>query len=73
MDEELTQKQKKYEDDPFDRNLKNEMFVTESKRRMITNEVTVEDIVRERSINLFKNKCRIFRIPPDFREFISKQ
>ncbi|CAG8496435.1 3370_t:CDS:2 [Ambispora leptoticha] len=68
MDEELIQKQQKYEDDPFNSNLKNEMFVTESKRRMIANETAVEEIVRERSINLFKNKCRLFRIPPNFRD-----
>lgn len=43
------------------------------KRRMINNEFTVEDIVRERSLTVFKNKCRIFHISKEFEEFINKR
>ncbi|RIA89191.1 caffeine-induced death protein 2 [Glomus cerebriforme] len=73
LDAELEKKQKALDDDPFDSNLKNQMFVDESKRRMINNEFTVEDIVRERSLTVFKNKCRLFHIPKEFEDFINKR
>ncbi|CAG8439342.1 13746_t:CDS:2 [Funneliformis caledonium] len=73
LDAELEKKQKALDDDPFDNNLKNQMFVDESKRRMINNELTVEDIVRERSLSVFKNKCRIFHMPKEFEYFINKR
>ncbi|CAB5375979.1 hypothetical protein RhiirA5_424488 [Rhizophagus irregularis] len=73
LDAELEKKHKALEDDPFDKDLKNQMFVDESKRRMINNEFTVEDIVRERSLTVFKNKCRIFHISKEFEEFINKR
>ncbi|KAG9292002.1 hypothetical protein G9A89_017901 [Geosiphon pyriformis] len=51
LDEELSQKLKALEDDPFDSVIKSQVFVSESKRRMIANEMSVEEIVRERSLN----------------------
>jgi hypothetical protein len=40
---------------------------------MINNEFTVEDIVRERSLTVFKNKCRIFHMSKEFEDFINKR
>ncbi|CAG8603060.1 20418_t:CDS:2 [Cetraspora pellucida] len=70
---ELEKKQKALIDDPYDNDLKNQMFVEESKRRMIGNEITVEEIVRDRSLTVFKNKCRMFHIPKEISEIINRQ
>ncbi|CAG8838350.1 25877_t:CDS:2, partial [Gigaspora margarita] len=70
---ELEKKQKALADDPYDNDLKNQMFVEESKRRMINNEITVEEIVRYRSLTVFKNKCRMFHIPKEISEIINRQ
>ncbi|RIB05937.1 caffeine-induced death protein 2 [Gigaspora rosea] len=73
IDQELEKKQKALADDPYDNDLKNQMFVEESKRRMISNEITVEEIVRDRSLTVFKNKCRMFHIPKEISEIINRQ
>ncbi|RHZ69321.1 hypothetical protein Glove_284g85 [Diversispora epigaea] len=73
LDQGLERKQKALDEDPYDSNLKNQMFVDESKRRMIYNEYTVEDIVRDRSLTVFKNKCRMFHLPQEFVDFINRK
>ncbi|RUP48644.1 caffeine-induced death protein 2-domain-containing protein [Jimgerdemannia flammicorona] len=73
IDQELDRKNKKLEEDPEDHNLKSNIYTEESKRRMISNELTVEDIVRERSLQVFRNKCRVFDIPADFEQFVNKR
>ncbi|OZJ05264.1 hypothetical protein BZG36_01971 [Bifiguratus adelaidae] len=73
MDEELDRKQKLIDQDPFNTQVKDKIYSEESKRRMVSNELTVEDIVRERSLQVFRTKCRIFNIPTDFEDFVSRR
>ncbi|KAH8551103.1 caffeine-induced death protein 2 [Umbelopsis sp. PMI_123] len=73
MDEELERKNKKLEEDPYDNNLKDALYTEESKRRMVSNELTVEDIVRQRSLQVFRSKCRIFDVPQDIEDFLNKR
>lgn len=40
---------------------------------MISNELTVEDIVRERSLKVFRDKCRVFDVPENFEQFVNKR
>ncbi|KAI9310170.1 caffeine-induced death protein 2 [Dichotomocladium elegans] len=60
MDEQIAKKNKLLEEDPDDYDVQSSLFTDESKRRMIANELVVEDIVRARSLQVFKNKCKIF-------------
>lgn len=46
---------------------------TKCQRRMISNELTVEDIVRQRSLQVFRSKCRIFDVPQDVEDFLNKR
>ncbi|KAL1932809.1 hypothetical protein VTP01DRAFT_8487 [Rhizomucor pusillus] len=60
MDEQIEKKNKLLEEDPDDFDTKSSLFTDESKRRMIANELVVEDIVRERSLQVFRSKCKVF-------------
>ncbi|KAI7860503.1 caffeine-induced death protein 2 [Circinella umbellata] len=60
MDEQIDKKTKLLEEDPDDFDTKSSLFSDETKRRMIANELVVEDIVRARSLQVFKTKCKIF-------------
>ncbi|KAG0163556.1 hypothetical protein DFQ28_003832 [Apophysomyces sp. BC1034] len=60
MDDEIQKKNKLLEEDPDDYDTRSSVFTDESKRRMIANELVVEDIVRDRTLQVFKNKCRVF-------------
>ncbi|GAA5810104.1 hypothetical protein MFLAVUS_003523 [Mucor flavus] len=60
MDEDLAKKSKKLQEDPDDFEVKNSIFTQESVRQSISNERFVEEIVRERTLQVFKNKCRAF-------------
>ncbi|CAG8474696.1 327_t:CDS:2 [Paraglomus occultum] len=73
LDARLEKQQKIIEDDPYNSDVKNQIFVDETKRRMIANEYVVEDIVRERSLTVFKNKCRKFTIPEEFRRWLQRR
>ncbi|KAI7861619.1 caffeine-induced death protein 2 [Spinellus fusiger] len=60
MDTAIENKYKKLQEDPEDYEVQSSLYSDESKRRMVANELTVEDIVRERTLQVFKSKCRIF-------------
>ncbi|KAI9490781.1 caffeine-induced death protein 2 [Zychaea mexicana] len=60
MDEQIEKKTKLLEEDPDDYETKSSLFSDETKRRMIANELVVEDIVRARSLQVFKTKCKVF-------------
>ncbi|RKP10223.1 caffeine-induced death protein 2-domain-containing protein [Thamnocephalis sphaerospora] len=63
MDGELAVLRKKLEEDPDDYKLKSRIFAEETQRRLITNELVVEDIVRQRTMKVFRDKCRVFQLP----------
>ncbi|ORX89244.1 hypothetical protein K493DRAFT_410551 [Basidiobolus meristosporus CBS 931.73] len=73
MDEELAMKQKELHDDPDDYDVRDSIYTTESQRRMIHNELVVEDIVRDRSLKVFREKCRSHRIPKEFKKFLKRE
>ncbi|KAI9025348.1 caffeine-induced death protein 2 [Phycomyces nitens] len=60
MDDVIDSKYKKLQEDPDDYDTQSSLYSDESKRRMVANELMVEDIVRERTLQVFKSKCRIF-------------
>ncbi|CAO3653063.1 unnamed protein product [Cunninghamella echinulata] len=62
LDTEIEAKNKKLQEDPDDYDVQTGLFSDETKRRMIANELIVEDIVRERTIQVFKTKCRVFDV-----------
>ncbi|KAK9764633.1 hypothetical protein K7432_007710 [Basidiobolus ranarum] len=73
LDEELAIKQKELQEDPDDYDIRDSIYTDESKRRMIHNELVVEDIVRERSLKVFREKCRSHRIPKEFKKFLKRE
>ncbi|KAK4510817.1 uncharacterized protein ATC70_005251 [Mucor velutinosus] len=62
MDEDLDKKNKKLQEDPDDFDIKNSIFTQESMRQSVSNERYVEEIIRERTLQVFKNKCRAFDV-----------
>ncbi|ORX63188.1 hypothetical protein DM01DRAFT_1315019 [Hesseltinella vesiculosa] len=62
MDDELDRKNKLLQEDPDDYDTQSSIFSDETKRRMINNERMVEEAVRERTFQVFKNKCRVFDV-----------
>ncbi|KAI8059554.1 caffeine-induced death protein 2 [Gongronella butleri] len=62
MDEELDRKNKLLQQDPDDYDTQSSIFSDETKRRMIRNESFVEEAIRERTIQIFKSKCRVFDV-----------
>ncbi|CAO3650293.1 unnamed protein product [Cunninghamella blakesleeana] len=62
IDAEIEAKNKKLQEDPDDYEVQSGLFSDETKRRMVANELVVEDIVRERTIQVFKSKCRVFDV-----------
>ncbi|CAO3647781.1 unnamed protein product [Mucor hiemalis] len=60
MDEDLDKKNRKLQEDPDDFDVKNSIFTQESMRQSIANERYVEEIIRERTLQVFKTKCRVF-------------
>ncbi|KAG2193347.1 caffeine-induced death protein 2 [Mucor mucedo] len=60
MDEDLDKKNRKLQEDPDDFEVKNSIFTQESVRQSISNERYVEEIIRDRTLQVFKNKCRAF-------------
>ncbi|CEP13081.1 hypothetical protein [Parasitella parasitica] len=62
MDEDLDKKNKKLQEDPDDFDVKNSIFTQESMRQSVSNERFVEEIIRERTLQVFKNKCRAFDV-----------
>ncbi|KAL1923060.1 uncharacterized protein VTP21DRAFT_9436 [Calcarisporiella thermophila] len=66
MDAELDRKNKILAEDPDDYDIKDAVYAEETKRRWVANEVEVESIIRGRSLKVFKDKCRVFKIPPEY-------
>ncbi|CAO0802157.1 unnamed protein product [Mucor circinelloides] len=62
MDEDLDKKNRKLQEDPDDFDIKNSIFTQESMRQSVSNERYVEEIIRERTLQVFKNKCRAFDV-----------
>ncbi|KAI7898134.1 caffeine-induced death protein 2 [Cokeromyces recurvatus] len=62
MDQDLEKKNKKLEEDPDDFDVKNSIFTRESMRQSVSNERFVEEIIRERTLQVFKTKCRSFDV-----------
>ncbi|GAN01229.1 hypothetical protein MBANPS3_006779 [Mucor bainieri] len=62
MDEDLDKKNRKLQEDPDDFDVKNSIFTQESMRQSVSNERYVEEIIRERTLQVFKNKCRAFDV-----------
>ncbi|KAI8336195.1 caffeine-induced death protein 2 [Chlamydoabsidia padenii] len=64
MDSEIDRKSSLLQQDPDDLDIQSDLFADETKRRLIDNEMIVEGIVRDRTLEVFKSKCRIFDITP---------
>jgi hypothetical protein len=64
MDKEVQDKQAQLALDPDNSALKARLFTLTLQRRMIANETTVEDIVRERSLRVIHDRCRHIPIEP---------
>ncbi|KAI8098922.1 caffeine-induced death protein 2 [Halteromyces radiatus] len=62
MDAEIDRKTNLLQQDPDDYDTQSSLFSDETKRRMIANELVVEGIVRDRTIQVFKSKCRVFDV-----------
>ncbi|KAJ1992660.1 hypothetical protein H4R33_000933 [Dimargaris cristalligena] len=58
VDKKLENQQEALSKNPNDYDAQNSLYYQETKRRWIYNERTVEDIVRARSLKVFKDKCR---------------
>ncbi|KAJ1646314.1 hypothetical protein IWQ61_010214 [Dispira simplex] len=72
IDEQLEAKSKSLGENPDDYVVKNSLYYDETKRRMIHNETTVEEIVRERSFRVFRDRCRFFDIPKEYQSVFDK-
>ncbi|ORZ06075.1 caffeine-induced death protein 2 [Absidia repens] len=62
MDAEIDRKTILLQEDPDDYDTQSSIFSDETKRRMIANELVVEGIVRDRTLQVFKSKCRVFDV-----------
>ncbi|KAI9595304.1 caffeine-induced death protein 2 [Syncephalis fuscata] len=71
LDEKLDKTRQELTDDPDDVRVKSRLFAEETQRRLVTNELIVEDIVRSRSMKVFRDRCRAFRVPNDFEDFLA--
>ncbi|KAJ1786633.1 hypothetical protein LPJ59_005892 [Coemansia sp. RSA 2399] len=56
-----------------DQQKRNRLFSLETQRDWIANERSVEDIVRKRSLDVFRSRCQFFEFPPEFEEFLSQR
>ncbi|KIL70072.1 hypothetical protein M378DRAFT_67266 [Amanita muscaria Koide BX008] len=67
VDQSIDEKQKGIDGENVDpsvqRKIKAEKYAEEVKRRQIHNELTVESIVRQRSVDAFRARCRYFTPP----------
>ncbi|KAF9582205.1 Coiled-coil domain-containing protein 58 [Lunasporangiospora selenospora] len=73
MDKNIAAKREKLYQDPEDYALKDSIMTDESKRQMIANENTVEDIVRGRSLKAFQERCALFDLPDNIQEVLDKR
>ncbi|ORZ13952.1 caffeine-induced death protein 2 [Absidia repens] len=64
MDSEIDRKSDILQNDPDDLDTQSSLFSDETKRRLIANEMIVEGIVRNRTIEVFKSKCHVFDVTP---------
>ncbi|KAJ3093160.1 Coiled-coil domain-containing protein 58 [Quaeritorhiza haematococci] len=65
-DAQISEKKASLDKDPTNMPLKLSLQVDETQRGQIANEFTVESIIRDRTIGIFRDRCRSTRIPPDF-------
>ncbi|KAJ1994258.1 hypothetical protein GGI26_004322 [Coemansia sp. RSA 1358] len=49
------------------------MFSLETQRDWVSNERGVEDIVRKRSLDVFKSRCQLFEFPKEFEDFLNQR
>ncbi|KDR83752.1 hypothetical protein GALMADRAFT_236106 [Galerina marginata CBS 339.88] len=67
VDKSLDEKRRSLEDQSQDertrRKMQGELFANQVKRNQVHNELTVESIVRKRSADAFRSRCRYF-VPP---------
>ncbi|KAJ1972227.1 hypothetical protein H4R35_004794 [Dimargaris xerosporica] len=73
LDGQLTAKQQALDHGMGNASARSALYADDTKRRMIANEFTVEDIVRERSLRVFRDRCRLFTIPEEFEKFLAKR
>ncbi|SAL99079.1 hypothetical protein [Absidia glauca] len=64
MDDEIDRKSALLQQDPDDQDLQSSLFGDETKRRLIANEMMVDGIVRDRTLDVFSSKCRLFDVTP---------
>ncbi|KAJ1921328.1 hypothetical protein H4219_000644 [Mycoemilia scoparia] len=49
-----------------------QIYSKEMLKQWVLNERFVEDIVRDRSLSVFKSRCQVFNIPKDFKPFLER-
>ncbi|KAJ1965944.1 hypothetical protein GGI12_000422 [Dipsacomyces acuminosporus] len=55
-----------------DTRAKRMLFTQRTQRDWIENERHVEDIVRQRSLDVFRSRCQFFDFPPEFERFLNR-
>jgi len=69
VDQSIEEKKKGIEDESLDpssrKKMQAEMYGEEVKRHQVRNELTVESIIRQRSMDVFRTRCRYFTPTPD--------
>ncbi|KAJ2663602.1 hypothetical protein IWW48_001285 [Coemansia sp. RSA 1200] len=49
------------------------LFSLRTQRDWVASERGVEDIVRRRSLDVFKSRCQFFEFPPEFGDFLNRR
>ncbi|KAJ2618316.1 hypothetical protein EV177_000035 [Coemansia sp. RSA 1804] len=49
------------------------IFSLKTQRDWVASERGVEDIVRRRSLDVFKSRCQFFEFPPEFDDFLNRR
>ncbi|KAJ1662147.1 hypothetical protein IW140_004425 [Coemansia sp. RSA 1813] len=52
---------------------RSKLFSLETQRDWIANERGVEDIVRKRSLDVFRSRCQFFEFPKEFEDFLNQR
>jgi hypothetical protein len=66
--EALRQKAQRLDDDSA---ISPRLFPLEAKLRLLKNELTVEDIIREKTLNEFHRRCRSFQLPNEYQQYLA--
>ncbi|KAI9145617.1 caffeine-induced death protein 2 [Paraphysoderma sedebokerense] len=72
LEDELSVKEEALKKDQNNYNLQSEVFGSERKLRLVKNELEVEDILRDRTIEIFRARCPAFSFTQEFENLAKK-